>query len=130
MPYKILVADDDLDNRTIAQVALERAGYDVIIATDGDEALGRIIAEKPDVVLLDLSMPRLDGWEVAGRVRADKTVAHIPIIAFTAHGLAGDELKAKAAGCDDYVSKPCPPKIMVERITYWAGRARLPSEAA
>jgi two-component system cell cycle response regulator DivK len=131
MKPKVLIADDDPDNRAIAQDALEMAGYDVVLACDGQKAFEKIVSEKPDVVLLDMSMPKLDGWEVAKRVRETKALAHTPLIAFTAHALVGEELKAKAAGCDDYLTKPCMPKDLVLRVAVWIGRARSPaSEAA
>jgi two-component system cell cycle response regulator DivK len=119
MKHKILVADDDFDNRTIVQEALEAAGYEVVMATNGEEALEKIASEHPEVVLLDLSMPKINGWEVAKRIRENEALENMPIIAFTAHALVGEELKAKAAGCDDYISKPCLPKEVVERITHW-----------
>jgi len=130
MKAKVLIADDDIDNRTIAQDALELAGYDVVTAVDGQEALDKIASEKPDVVLLDMSMPKLDGWEVARRVRDDKDLAPAAIIAFTAHALVGEELKAKAAGCDDYLSKPCMPKAIVEKVALWINRSRARSAEA
>ena len=116
---KILIADDDFDNRTIATEALEGAGYAVVQATQGLEALEKIQSENPDVVLLDLSMPKLIGWEVARRVREQKGFEALPIIAFTAHALVGDELKAKASGCSDYLSKPCLPREIVARVAQW-----------
>lgn len=123
-PFKILIADDDADNRAIAQDSLEMAGYVVVLACDGQEALEKAASEKPDVILLDLSMPKIDGWNVARRVRENPEFAGTPIIAFTAHALAGEDLKAKAAGCDDYLSKPCMPKTLVERVAFWARQAR------
>jgi len=119
---KILVADDDFDNRTIAQEALEAAGYRVVLATDGIEALEKMTSEKPDVLVLDLSMPKLNGWEVAKQIRQKPEFAGTAIIAFTAHALVGDELKAKASGCDDYLSKPCLPKDVVQKVASWVGR--------
>ena len=119
MRHKILVADDDFDNRTIVREALEAAGYGVVLAVDGEEALEKIASEHPEVVLLDLSMPRINGWEVAKRVRQDAALESLPLIAFTAHALAGEELKARAAGCDDYISKPCLPKDVVAKIARW-----------
>jgi two-component system cell cycle response regulator DivK len=130
MNPKVLVADDDADNRAIAQDALELAGYAVVTANDGEEALEKIASEKPAVILLDLSMPKVDGWEVARRVRADRDLAHIPIIAFTAHALVGEELKAKSAGCDDYLAKPCTPKAIIEKVSHWIDRPRISSSEA
>jgi two-component system cell cycle response regulator DivK len=116
---KILVADDDYDNRTIVQEALEAAGFPVLTATNGVEALEITIQNHPDVLLLDLSMPKLNGWEVAKQIRQKPELSGTVIVAFTAHALVGDELKAKASGCDDYISKPCLPKEVVAKVAYW-----------
>jgi len=122
MSCKVLVADDDFDNRTIVREVLETAGYEVQLAQNGEEALEQTSREKPDILLLDLSMPKMNGWEVAKRIREAPAIADTVIIAFTAHALVGDELKAKAAGCDDYLSKPCLPKEVVQKVTEWVGR--------
>ena len=122
MRVKVLVADDDVDNRTIAREILEASGFHVVMAVDGEEALAVIRAERPAVVVLDLSMPKLSGWEVAKRVRADDAIKSTPLIAFTAHALVGDELKAKTAGCDDYISKPCKPRDLVTKVKQWIDR--------
>lgn len=119
MNLKILVADDDFDNRTILTQALEAAHYDVYQATNGQEALTIVAAQKPDIVFMDLSMPEMDGWEATKRIRAIPTAAETPIIAFTAHALQGDETKARAAGCDGFVTKPCVPREIVARVQEW-----------
>src|SRR5687768_2247725 len=100
MKTRILVADDDFDNRTIAKEVLEMAGYAVLEASNGAEALEMTLREKPALVLLDLSMPKMSGWEVAKNIRLSEEVKDTPVVAFTAHALRGDDLKAKAAGCD------------------------------
>jgi len=128
MTHKVMVADNDFDNRTIAKESLEASGYDVILATDGEEALALIQSQRPEVVLLDLSMPKMNGWEVAKRVREIPEVANIAIVAFTAHALAGNELKARAAGCDDYISKPCMPRDLVAKAAFWIEKKK--AEAA
>jgi two-component system, cell cycle response regulator DivK len=122
MIRKIVVADDDFDNRTIVQEVLEAAGYAVFLATNGEEALEQTRCEHPDVLLLDLSMPKINGWEVAKRIRQKPELSGTAIIAFTAHALAGDELKAQASGCDDYLSKPCLPKEVVLKVASWIHR--------
>jgi CheY-like chemotaxis protein len=122
MNSTILVADDDFDNRTIVQEALEAAGYQVFLATNGEEALEQVHSKKPAVLLLDLSMPKLNGWQVAKRIRQIPELSGIAIIAFTAHALVGDELKAKTSGCDDYLSKPCLPKEVVAKVVLWLER--------
>jgi two-component system cell cycle response regulator DivK len=122
MSATVLVADDDFDNRTIVQEVLEAAGYKILLATDGEEALEMASSQKPAVLLLDLSMPKLNGWQVAKQIRQKPELSGIAIIAFTAHALVGDELKAKAAGCDDYISKPCLPKEVLAKVVFWLER--------
>ena len=119
MTYKILVADDDFDNRTIATESLESAGYQIIQATNGFEALDAVAKEKPDLIFLDLSMPKLDGWQTVRRLKALPEVSKIPVVAFTAHAMVGDDHKAKEAGCDDYLTKPCTPKKIIEKAKEW-----------
>jgi len=119
MKHVILVADDDFDNRTIAQEVLETAGYDVCVATNGEETWEKINSHQPEVVLLDLSMPKLNGWDIARRVRQHAELNDVVLIAFTAHALVGEELKAKAAGCNDYLAKPCLPKDILNFVAKW-----------
>lgn len=116
MSATILIADDDYDNRAILRQALEASGFRVLEAVNGEEALQAVQAQSPDLILLDLSMPKMNGWEAAKRLRQLPQAAAVPIFAFTAHALQGDEVKARAAGCDDYVSKPCIPREVVEKI--------------
>jgi CheY-like chemotaxis protein len=116
---KILIADDDFDNRSVAKDALEHAHFETLQATNGLEAIEMVLREKPDLVLMDLSMPKLNGWEAAKRLRQMPETRHIPIVAFTAHALIGDDLKAKGAGCDDYISKPCMPADLVLKVKSW-----------
>lgn len=124
MNQKILIADDDMDNRTIAREILEPAGFDVIEAKDGMEAIALVAKERPAVLLLDLSMPKLNGWEVAKRLRETEDYAEMPIIAFTAHAIVGDELRAKGVGCDDYLSKPCAPSDVLQKVQHWLAHAK------
>ncbi|MBI3549100.1 MAG: response regulator [Elusimicrobia bacterium] len=119
MNPKILIADDDFDNRTILTEALEAAGFRVIQAVNGQEAIAAAVKESPDLIFLDLSMPTMNGWEAAKRIRLLPELAHIGIFAFTAHALQGDETKARAAGCDEYVTKPCIPRDVVKKVQEW-----------
>jgi two-component system cell cycle response regulator DivK len=112
----ILVADDEPDNRAIMAAALGAAGYRVCQAADGEEAVAAALRERPDLILLDMSMPGVSGWEAVRRIKAMPQTSAIPVLAFTAYALAGDELKAREAGCDGYVSKPCVPKDVVRQI--------------
>jgi len=116
---KILIADDDFDNRTILTQALEGAGFSVVQATDGQEAVDTALKELPVLIFMDLSMPKMSGWEAAKRLRQFPQMAQVPIFAFTAHALQGDETKAKAAGCDDFVTKPCVPREVVKKVQEW-----------
>ena len=119
MTCKVLVADDDYDNRTIASEILAASGNTVLTATNGIEALDMAVKEKPDIIFLDLSMPKMSGWEVATKLKSMPDMSGIPIVAFTAHAMLGDEKKARDAGCDDFLTKPCVPKIMLEKLKKW-----------
>jgi len=121
MSTRILVADDDFDSRTIAKKTLEKVGYEILLATNGLEALDIAGKEKPDLILLDLSMPKMNGWETAKRLRQMSAMNTVPILAFTAHALPVEAIKAKTVGCDDFISKPCVPNDLVEKINTWRG---------
>jgi two-component system cell cycle response regulator DivK len=104
---KILVVEDNLDNRRILVYRLRRIGdFDILEASNGQEALSIAESETPDLIFMDLKMPVMDGWEATRRIRARESGCRVPIIALTAQAMAGDEQKALAAGCDDYVAKP------------------------
>jgi two-component system, cell cycle response regulator DivK len=103
---KILYVEDNEDNVYVVQQRLVRAGYSVLVAPDGESGLAMTAAERPDLILMDLSLPGLDGWEVTRRLKSAPATKHIPIIALTAHAMTGDREKALAAGCDDYDYKP------------------------
>jgi two-component system cell cycle response regulator DivK len=103
---KLLLVEDNEMNRDMLSRRLTKRGYDVIMAVDGQEGVDSAVADKPDLILLDMSLPVLDGWTAARMLKADPGTAAIPIIALTAHALAGDREKALEAGCEDYDSKP------------------------
>ena len=103
---KILYVEDNEDNVYVVQQRLTRAGYTVLVAPDGERGLAMAAADHPDLILMDLSLPGIDGWEVTRRLKAAPATRPIPIIALTAHAMTGDREKALAAGCDDYDSKP------------------------
>lgn len=103
---KILLVEDNEMNRDMLSRRLIRAGHSVVTAVDGQEGLDKAASEAPDVVLMDMSLPGIDGWEAARRLRADAATASLRVIALTAHAMAGDREKAIAAGCDDYDTKP------------------------
>lgn len=103
---KILLVEDEELNRDMLGRRLVRKGFEVIIAVDGQEALEKTKAHSPDLILMDMSLPVLDGWEATRRLKASEETAKIPVIALTAHAMAGDREKALEAGCNDYDTKP------------------------
>jgi len=103
---RILLVEDNEMNRDMLSRRLERRGYEVIVAVDGEEGVARARAEGPDLVLMDMSLPVLDGWEATRQLKAAPETKSIPIIALTAHAMSGDREKALAAGCDDFDTKP------------------------
>src|SRR5262249_38671037 len=106
MSKKILVVEDTDDNRQILRDLLGMSGYVVIEANDGAEGVAKAVEHKPDLILMDIQMPVMDGYEATRRIKADPTLSAIPIIAVTSYALSGDEDRARAAGCDGYVAKP------------------------
>jgi CheY-like chemotaxis protein len=103
---RILYIEDNDDNVYVVQQRLGRAGHTILVARDGAEGIAMAAAEKPDIVLMDLSMPGLDGWEATRRLKAAAETRAIPVLALSSHAMAGDREKALAAGCDDYDTKP------------------------
>ncbi len=103
---KILLVEDNEMNRDMLSRRLDRRGYEVVIALDGESGVEMAQMHLPDLVLMDMSLPVLDGWEATRRLKVDPTTKHIPIIALTAHAMSGDREKALEAGCDDYDTKP------------------------
>lgn len=103
---KILYVEDNDDNVYVVRNRLTRAGYDVVVAVDGVQGIAMAREERPDLILMDLSLPELDGWEATRRLKAAPETRHIPVIALSAHAMAGDREQAMAAGCDDFDTKP------------------------
>jgi two-component system, cell cycle response regulator DivK len=103
---KILLVEDNEMNRDMLSRRLQRKGYDVVIAIDGEQGIAMAQSELPDLILMDMSLPVLDGWEATRAIKAIPEVAAVPVIALTAHAMAGDQEKCFAAGCDDYDTKP------------------------
>ena len=103
---KILYVEDNDDNVYVVRNRLGRAGFTVLVAVDGEQGVAMATAERPDLILMDLSLPVLDGWEATRRLKTAPETKHIPVIALSAHAMVGDREKALAAGCDDYDIKP------------------------
>jgi CheY-like chemotaxis protein len=113
---KILYVEDNEDNVYVLKSRLVRAGYTVLIAADGAQGVTMAAAEQPNLILMDLSLPVLDGWEATRRIKAAPETRHIPVIALTAHAMAGDREKAIAAGCDDFDTKPVEMSRLLDKI--------------
>jgi CheY-like chemotaxis protein len=113
---KILLVEDNEMNRDMLSRRLQRKGYEVVMAVDGGEGVALARREKPDLILMDMSLPVMDGWEATRRVKADAATSAIPVIALTAHALVEDRERAKAAGCDDFDTKPVELPRLLEKI--------------
>ena len=113
---KILLVEDNEMNRDMLSRRLERRGYEVALAVDGNEGLEKARSEQPHLILMDMSLPGLDGWEATRQLKEDGATSGIPVIALTAHAMAGDREKALAAGCDDYDTKPVDFKRLLGKI--------------
>jgi len=113
---RILVVEDTEDNRQIIRDLLTSAGYEMIEAVDGEEGVAMAAQHRPDLILMDIQLPVLDGYEATRRIKAQPELKHIPVIAVTSYALSGDEAKTKAAGCDGYVAKPFSPRQLLAKV--------------
>ncbi len=118
---KILLVEDNEMNRDMLSRRLIKRKFDVVMAIDGQQGLDMAASESPDIILLDMSLPIMDGWEVARNLKADDNLKDIPVIALTAHAMSGDREKALEAGCDEYDTKPVEFKRLLEKINKMLG---------
>ena len=118
---KILIVEDNEDSRDLLMQSLEGV-YELATAANGCEAIERAVHELPDLILMDLRLPVMDGWEATRRLKADSQLRDIPVIAMTAHAMSEDEPRARAAGCNDYVGKPISPKVLLRLVEKWLNR--------
>jgi CheY-like chemotaxis protein len=116
MMSKILVVEDNEMNRDMLTRRLERKGFEVVVAINGKAGIDMASSSNPDIILMDLSLPVIDGWEATRQIKADPATQSIPVIALTAHAMAGDEQKALEAGCDDYDTKPIDLSRLLDKI--------------
>jgi two-component system, cell cycle response regulator DivK len=116
MSKRILVVEDQEDNRQIIRDLLAATDYEITEAENGEEALAAVARQRPDLILMDIQMPIMDGYEATRQIKADPALQSIPIIAITSYALSGDEQKAREAGCDDYVPKPYSPRQLLAKI--------------
>jgi two-component system, cell cycle response regulator DivK len=124
LTMKILLVEDNEMNRDMLSRRLLRKGFEVVMAVDGGQAVTMAESEHPDLILMDMSLPVIDGWEATRRVKAAEATAHIPVIALTAHAMSGDREKALDAGCDDYDTKPIEMPRLLEKIDALLVRTR------
>ena len=120
---KILLVEDNEMNRDMLSRRLERKGYQIVIAVNGQQAIDFAAAEKPDLILMDMSLPVMDGWEATRRLKAGAATKQIPIIALTAHAMPEDERKSREAGCDDYDTKPIELPRLLEKMDALLGNS-------
>jgi len=116
MTKRILIVEDQEDNRAILRDVLSRAGYDLIEAFNGEDAVRLAQNEQPDLILMDIQLPGIDGFEATRRIKAIIDLKSVPIIAVTSYALSGDEAQARAAGCDAFVAKPFSPRELLARV--------------
>jgi CheY-like chemotaxis protein len=121
---RILLVEDNEMNRDMLSRRLSRRGFEVLVAENGQSGIQLTASEKPDIVLMDMSLPVMDGWEAARRLKSDPETSGIPIIALTAHAMASDRERALEAGCDDYDSKPVDMTRLVDKIEHLLGASR------
>lgn len=116
MAKRILIVDDELDLLKIVTFRVKKAGYDIIAASDGQAALDLIQQQKPDLILLDLRLPIVDGWEVCRRIKADENLKYIPVILLSASASSMNQEKIKELNAQDYLMKPFDPEVLLEKI--------------
>lgn len=121
-PKMVLLVEDNEDNLIVYRTILNHVGYHVIEARDGEEGVSRARQDRPDLILMDVSLPKIDGWEATRRIKGDPETADIPIIAVTAHALDDDRQKAIEVGCDGYLAKPVAPRRVVEEVERFIGQ--------
>jgi two-component system, cell cycle response regulator DivK len=122
MSHLILLVEDNEDNQTVYRTILEHFGYRVIEAMDGETGVRLARERSPDLILMDVSIPLIDGWEATRILKGDEQTKRIPIIALTAHALASDRARAREVGCDGYLAKPVEPRRVVEEVGKMLGR--------
>ena len=116
MSKRILVIEDHEDNRRILRDLLTSAGYESLEAVTGEEGVALAETQRPDLILMDIQLPGLDGYEATRRIKANPALRHIPVIAVTSYALSGDDVKAREAGCDAYVTKPFSPRALLAKV--------------
>ncbi len=120
----VLIVEDNEDNRIVYSTILRHHGFRVTEALDGEEGIAKARRDLPDIILMDISIPLIDGWEVTQTLKRDASTSHIPIIALTAHAMPGDRERAMEVGCDGYLAKPCEPRAVLAEVNRLLSRPR------
>ncbi|MCE5203712.1 MAG: response regulator [Actinomycetia bacterium] len=116
MTFKVLLVEDNPQNRYLVTFLLEKSGYEVVAAEDGEEAVVAVETHRPDLILMDVQLPKMDGYEATRHIKGDPRFKDIPLVALTAHSMKGDRGKALEAGCDDYITKPVDAEQLLAHI--------------
>jgi CheY-like chemotaxis protein len=119
---RILVVEDNMDTHELVHFILEKSGFETFLAVNGRDGVTAARKQKPDLIIMDLSMPEIDGWTATGLIKRDMQTSAIPLIALTAHALPGDRQRAMDAGCDEYITKPMDLDDLVDAVQFWINR--------
>jgi two-component system, cell cycle response regulator DivK len=119
---RILIVEDNMDTYELVHFILEKNGFETFLAVNGRDGVIAAEKQKPDLIIMDMSMPEMDGWTATAIIKRDAALASIPLIALTAHALPGDRQRAMDAGCDEYVTKPMDLDDLVETVQYWVNK--------
>ncbi len=120
----VLIVEDNMDTYELVNFILQKDGFDTFLAVNGRDGVDAAIKQKPDLIIMDLSMPEMDGWAATSLIKKNPTVKSTPVIVLTAHALPGDRQRAMDAGCDQYITKPMDLGELVEVIHYWIKKAK------
>ena len=119
---RILIVEDNMDTYELVHFILEKSGFETFLAVNGRDGVTAARKQKPDLIIMDLSMPEMDGWTATGLIKRDMQTSSIPLIALTAHALPGDRQRAMDAGCDEYITKPMDLDDLVDAVQFWINR--------
>lgn len=119
---RILIVEDNMDTYELVHFILEKNGFETFLAVNGRDGVTAAQKQKPDLIIMDMSMPEMDGWTATSLIKRDRKISAIPLIALTAHALPGDRQRAMDAGCDEYITKPMDLGDLVETVEYWVNK--------